>query len=186
MKRLNKFRTPAMITLLAWLFVSGSVVQGASVQNPFSQARVADALTQSGLQTAPDQIQFLFVAGSAHRNARLHVVSTAKWIDGTRKAHLRCENSSECLPFYVIVRSKTGLPSGASHALDQTEIVMAPVLHGGQPTTLFLQSQTVQITLPVVCLQSGRPGEHIRVASLDRKRTYEVEVLESGLVRGVL
>jgi Chaperone for flagella basal body P-ring formation len=186
MTKSNKFRMPAVITLLAWLFVSGSAAQGASVQNPFSQARVADALTQSGLRTSADQIQFLFAAGSAHRNARLHVVSTTKWIDGMRKAHLRCENTSECLPFYVIVRNKTGHSNDASQAPEPAEIVTAAVLHGGQPTTLFLQSQTMQITLPVVCLQNGRPGDHIRVASLDRKRTYNAEVLESGVVKGVL
>ncbi|MGA9798823.1 MAG: flagella basal body P-ring formation protein FlgA [Terriglobales bacterium] len=179
----RSFRKIAGVSLFVWLMVLSAESQSASPRFAVSTARVAQAIAQAGVRVKPSQIDFLLAASSASSTTRLQVVRIARWTKSALKVSLRCRSNVECLPFYVVVRDQTisenELPVIAKNP-------QPPVVRGGQLATLVFQTENMQITLPVVCLQNGILGERIRVASPDRKQKFEAEVLEAGLLKKVL
>jgi hypothetical protein len=50
----------------------------------------------------------------------------------------------------------------------------------------MLDSDRVHIRLSVICLESGVPGQTIRVTGKDRKLVYRAEVIDGSLLKGRL
>jgi hypothetical protein len=176
------------VGLCVWLMVAGARAHAASARTAISPANVAEAITQAGMQVRPGQVDILSAIGSVHPDALLHVVRVARLNTDLLKVRMRCEENSECLPFYVLLHGKTeGEVADFRKLLEKTPIApKAPVVRGGEAVTLIVQTQDMRMTLPVICLQNGRLGERIKVTSPDRKRTFEAEVVQAGLVRKVL
>jgi len=59
------------------------------------------------------------------------------------------------------------------------------VLRSGDPATMVFNNRFLHISMPVICLQSGRQGQTIRVASIDHRRFYKAEIMGPGLLKAV-
>ena len=56
----------------------------------------------------------------------------------------------------------------------------------GAPAILLLDGEHVHVTLSVICLESGTPGQKIRVTTGDRKQIYLAEVVDANRLKGTL
>jgi hypothetical protein len=107
-----------------------------------------------------------------------------------------CRNSAECLPFYVsaswpVEVDVATLHNGFVHATGATHDVVdrsssddTNTLRAGSSATLLLDGERVHVTLRVVCLDGGEPGEKVRVTTLDRRQSYVARVISPGVLRG--
>lgn len=156
---------------------------------------VSHVLNSAGIAAKTEEVQFLSPVSSLAQNPQLSVVNVSSWRNGNLKALLRCQNIRECLPFYVVLRNKTALVQTSSfyNVLHESfapqqklreKSVAKPLVVGGQRAMLVIQNQNMQITLPVICLESGRKGEIIHLASPDKKQRYQGEVVEAGVLQG--
>ena len=156
---------------------------------------VSHVLNSAGIAAKTEEVQFLSPVSSLGQNPQLSVVNVSSWRNGNLKALLRCQNIRECLPFYVVLRNKTAPVQTSSfyNVLHESfapqqklrkKLAAKPLVVGGQRATLVIQNQNMQITLPVICLESGRKGEIIHLASPDKKQRYQGEVMEAGVLQG--
>lgn len=156
-----------------------------------SSSQVADAMREAGRPVNADRIRLLSSVRTRRPNATLQLVSVGEWQDDMHKAEMRCTDRSACLPFYVLVRDSLLASLAVSQRPDQLQgnPVVTPRTHDvhiGERATLVLERNESRIVMRVVCAQNGDRGQKIRVASPDRKRFYEAEVVEPGFLRGTL
>lgn len=182
-------------TKLAWsVLVFSALMPGAMSQmgvnrTAISTRQVADAMVAAGIVVNPDQIELLSGVGTARGHASMRVVSVMNGNAGIAKVKLRCRDNHECLPFYVLVRGLDEGKLGSARerpAPRANASALQNVIHGGDHATLFVETPNFRMTVPVICLQSGVHGQRIRVASLDRKRYYDAEVVAAGILKGNL
>jgi len=180
-------------SLLVVMLAACAAAEPANPRDLISAGNVVAALATAGVQTTPAQVEFLSPVNSTHENANLKLVSLAKWTNDTMKAHLRCDSNAECLPFYVVLRHVNAecIPAhfSTTEAGRKSQQIKRPgerVIRGGQAATMIYQAKDIKIVVPIVCLQNGRRGERIRVASPDHRRVYLAEVIDSNLVKGIL
>jgi hypothetical protein len=170
------------------LAISEPALSRATTRFAISTERVVYAMASAGIDVSPDQIEILSQVHSSTQSAPMTVVSVSKGGvgTGTIKARLRCDHH-ECLPFYVLVhgfdRTSDKIP-GIQSAPGPSADKLPSVVRGGDHATLVLQSPDSQMSFPVVCLQSGMPGQKIRVASLDHRRYYDAEIVTAGMLKG--
>ena len=162
-----------------------------------SPERISSVLQQAGIRAKSTQVEFLSPVSSMAENPQLTIVNIARWRDGKFKALLRCRNNRECLPFYVVIHDNdTITPAVSANFLSAIQgefstkrkprkrLAEKPLVRGGQRATLIMKNRNLRITLPVICLESGKRGETIRLSSPDRKQKYTGEVVEAGLLEG--
>jgi len=161
-----------------------------------SPGRVSSALQQTGIRVKSSQVEFLSAVNSISEYPQLTVMNVSLWRDGDSKALLRCQNNRECLPFYVVLHDSKATarisPNFANTAQGKPNAELKPrqqsaekpLVRGGQHATLIIKNRDLRISLPVICLESGKRGETIRLSSPDRKQKYTGEVVEAGLLRG--
>jgi len=154
-----------------------------------SRVQVAHAFDQAGRPVSAEQIQFLSSVHTRQPNAALKLIGFADWQDGLLKAEIGCVDHTTCLPFYVLVqdaaipalvhgtRTELGAPARSLKNYD---------VHVGETAVLTFEDSESRITMHVICVQNGDRGQKIKVASRDRKRFYEAEVIEPGFLRGIL
>ena len=174
----------------------GSIVPAASQvrQNriAITPQRVASAMADAGWKVRSDQVKLLSQVTTADGNGRLQVVQVTHWQDKL-KAELRCNDPGACLPFYVLVdKDKTtekaaeNVTAGVRATPTQSEAepgTEKPVMRSGDPATLKFIDKGLSITMPVICLESGRQGQKIRVTSADHRRFYKAEIVGPGLLK---
>ncbi len=76
----------------------------------------------------------------------------------------------------------SGRTINSNHAISSLRAAR-PLITRGQALTLLIDGANSRIVLPVISLESGGPGEAIKVASPDRKRIYPAEIVNSTTVR---
>jgi len=160
-----------------------------------SAEQVAGAIAATGAVVRASQVKFLAQVSASREDISLEVVSV-KNHDQQATVKLRCHNSQECLPFYVLVERvgavslpvpapvkelprRDGRPAAAGTA-------SLSMVRGGDRATLVLESSDLRISLPVICLESGEQGQKIRVSSRDHKQFYEGEIVAAGFLKGRL
>jgi len=153
-----------------------------------SPVQVQGALAAAGLKAGLAQIEFLSEVRTASDHAALEVVNTSKRAKAAM-VKMRCRDSHQCLPFYVLVHqpqagAKVDPADDRSSLADATPFPR--LMRSGEPAILILENADYRISLPVVCLQNGTRGQRIRVASKDHKRFFEGEIVGSGLLKGNL
>jgi hypothetical protein len=150
---------------------------------------VIDAIALAGLPVSASQIEMLAGSGNAMGNVSVRVVSISDRTDGTAKVKLRCQDNHECLPFYVLVHGVDHMKV-TNAAIPATAVLNTTpppnVIRGGDRAFLILETPDSRMSFPVICLQSGAPGQKIRVTSSDRKRSYDAEIVAAGLLKGSL
>jgi len=151
--------------------------------------RVVDALARAGVVVDPHQIEFLSGSHGSGEGADLMVVSVTGGGSDAAKVKMRCRNRIECLPFYVLVRGLDGVNANSSRSGAvpvRPTVSPSDIVRRGDHATLILESPDARMSFPVICLQSGVRGQHVRAASPDRKHFYEAEVVAPGMLRGSL
>jgi Chaperone for flagella basal body P-ring formation len=155
-----------------------------------STGQIAAAVSSSGVPILPEQVTLFtsVVASVAHPD--LEVQSIQREGQQGIVARIGCANSGQCLPFLVSLR----VPGG-----EDTQIALnhppPPVttyrparfaVRQGSHTALYLDGTHVHISLSVICLENGSPGQIIRATSLDRHQTFTAQVASDGTLRGRL
>ncbi len=155
---------------------------------------VAEAISATaGAPISASQVEFLGEV-RAIPNAKFSVVGVERLHRNGAAVKLRCQRSSDCLPFYVVLhagdvaktlaRTATEASAGGPGQTSRAEKQRA--VKGGDRATLVLEGKDMRIVMPVICLQNGSLGQSIRVSSRDHRKIYEAEVIETGLVKGTL
>jgi hypothetical protein len=192
-KSVNQFAWAA----LAFVSVMPAAMsQAGAARSQRSVQRVVDAMGLAGLVVGSDQVEFL--AGIASPGETVRVVSVSDSRAGTVKVKLRCLDSHECLPFYVLVHGVLVhgvlVPSldkvnvgGEKHAVPiEKATSLQNIIRGGDRATLTLETQDSRMSFPVICLQSGVRGQRVRAASPDHRQFFDAEVVAPGMLRGSL
>ena len=112
---------------------------------------------------------------------------------------LECLPRSACLPFYVLLSSQldpcrrttaacgtsggsSSLPSAASALQASGQPTLGVAVRRGEKVTLVEDRSGMHLSAKAACLQSGGPGQAIRVRNLNSKRVVLATVVGPGLV----
>ncbi|HEX3892167.1 MAG TPA: hypothetical protein VHW46_06310 [Terracidiphilus sp.] len=156
--------------------------------------QVAAAVNRMGMQVVPDQVTLLAEVVSNTSAPRLTVRSISPWSNQRMMARLECESSDQCLPFVVslkltprpdvdpVANTQAELPAG----LPAVSGARRFAVHIGTPATLLLDGERVHIRLAVICLESGAPGQTIRVSDRDHKTVFHAQVVDGSTLKGTL
>jgi hypothetical protein len=155
---------------------------------------VSTAIKLAGVDVGPEQVEFLSgthgLSGSkASESTSVRVVSMARETADKIKVKLRCQDNHDCLPFYVLVHGvdyENPKTPKANPAAAAAEALHRNVIRGGDHATLVLENVRARMSFPVICMESGAPGQKIRVSSPDHKQFYQAEVVAAGTLKGNL
>jgi len=155
---------------------------------------IAATLSRVGIEVQAAQVSLLTNVMASTPSPRLKVSSVAKLDRQQILARLECENTRECLPFYVSVRAGQGSEIEAVRTSTDSpspEAIPGPadsstVLRKGSPARLLLEGGNVHISIPVICLEAGAPGQTIRVSDKEHHMVYSAQVVSAFLLKGAL
>ncbi|HWR36696.1 MAG TPA: flagella basal body P-ring formation protein FlgA [Clostridia bacterium] len=103
------------------------------------------------------------------------------------RVRLACEPRNACLPFYALVHDESLISNfQPTDAPARQRAAMKPLVKAGDKAMLRIDSAGLKISTEVICLQSGRLADVIRVRDVSRKHVFKAEVVSEGLLRGVL
>jgi len=158
---------------------------------PISTDNVAATISASGMAVAPEQITFLTEVVASKPAPALKLRSVEKIGSGRLSARMECIASDECLPFFVAIQ--TGQESeqqiaaiSARYSPAGTAPRAAAVVRAGTIVNFFLDGEHMHIRIPVTCLESGAPGQSIRVEDKSHRLFFTAQVVNGSAVRGRL
>ncbi|MGD0632431.1 MAG: hypothetical protein ABR987_24165 [Terracidiphilus sp.] len=184
--------------LISALIFSAAVASAAAPapgHSAITPAQIAAAIGAAGMRISADQVALLSDVVATTASPRLKVESMEPWGDHRMRVRLDCEDSEQCLPFFVAVRlnQDDASPAAAADAeRSSTETMRGRidpksfVVRAGAPATLLLEGAHVHIRVAVVCLENGAPGQTIRVTSKDHRQTYMAKVIGEAVLRASL
>jgi hypothetical protein len=166
-----------------------SVFAEGNSRTPISREWILGSLNTSGIQIAPDQMEQLSNVTAAGEKPRLKVVKVEVLDGESDKVRMQCENPNTCLPFYVLLH--WGQPNDQQSDLSgrQNGRATKPTdmwVRSGKSAVLVFESDLIRMTLPVLCLQNGGPGQRVRVINKETKKTYLARVTGPGVVTSTL
>jgi|SRR5579863_2942080 hypothetical protein len=182
--RLNKL-------LVLYAAIGPLAVPALAARYPISKEQVAAAVNRLGMPVAPEQITLLADVVASTNAPRLTVRSIEPWGEHRMTARIECGSSDQCLPFFVSLNTGSDTASEAAAAAAQSYLPAANlpkhfVVKSGTPATLLLDGDRVHIRLSVICLESGAPGQTIRVTDREHKMVFHAQVVDGGLLKGRL
>jgi hypothetical protein len=171
-------------------FVAAACGQHSAPQ--ITTSDVVDGLREKGITINAAQVTLLISIPVRTEHPGLEAMKIEPFLNGTSRVLLRCADRTSCIPFYAVVsglerneeRPRTTLTL-AKPAVQKAALVPM-LLRKGASATLQIVSEDMLITIPVICMQSGRQGDTIKVSSPDRQITYMGEIINSGLLRSHL
>lgn len=109
----------------------------------------------------------------------------------SRILFLRCNRSTECLPFVVRAPGFPRKQSTPKQILSKQASRFEPrspehatVIRGGQTASMIWEDAGIKMTVSVICLDAGAVGERIRVRiARPGGKVLTATVMNSGLVR---
>jgi Chaperone for flagella basal body P-ring formation len=160
------------------------------LRSPITASQITSALALSGVHVTNDQLESLSTVTAQSANPRLKLVKIEPLDGNTAKARMECEHTNICLPFYVVVHwqeadeAKTAVAKwqNAPEKSRRQPRLAELLVRSGKSATLVYEGQNLRMTLPVLCLQNGARGQHVRVISKDRKKVYLARVIGPGIV----
>jgi hypothetical protein len=156
------------------------------------ESDIIQGMREKGITVRPAQVSLLATIPVRIEHPVLEVEKIEPISVDASRVLMRCADQVSCIPFYAVVN---GLPRGEQVADEKQAVrksilekpVRGPVMvKQGTTATLEIFSPDMLIRIPVVCLQNGRQGERIKVASIDRKQTYTGEIVTHSLLRSQL
>jgi hypothetical protein len=177
--------------LLLCVAASSAAIPALAARYPISKEQVAAAVNRTGMPVEPEQITLLADVVASTSAPRLTVRSIEPWGEHRLTARIECESSDQCLPFFVSLSTGPETSSQSVAMVAQTYLPAAGsakhyAVKSGTPATLLLDGDRVHIRLSVICLESGAPGQTIRVTDRDHKMVFHVQVVDAGLLKGRL
>ena len=157
---------------------------------PIDAGIVAATIRASGIAVSPEQISFPTEVVATKPAPALKLRSVEKIGGFEFSARIECIQSDECLPFFVAIRSG---PESTEQTANDTRYVLpasapraAIVVRAGTTVNLQLDGEHIHIRIPVTCLESGVPGQTIRVQDKSHRVVYTAQVVDATAVRGRL
>ena len=175
---------------------AGSCGQSSPKRYPISNGAIIAAMQLKGVPVSGLQIRIAAPITASVAHPELDIRSFAMGDKHTAQLLMSCRSSAECLPFYVsaswpvemdAANLRESLEPGANPSPDVANRTFSGDVHSfraGSTATLLLDGQRVHVMLRVVCLESGEPGERVRVATPDRRQEYVVDVIAPGVLKG--
>jgi hypothetical protein len=155
--------------------------------------QVAAAVANQGMQVSPDQVVLLTGVVANVAAPELKVKSIDRMGPERAIARLECADSEQCLPFVVSIRlsaNESADPVVApSHFLQRASLQSRPApiaVRAGSTVILLLDGPHVHISLTVICLENGAPGQTIRATDRDHRQFYMARVTQDGFLEGRL
>lgn len=106
---------------------------------------------------------------------------------GLLRFQLACSEPGACLPFlaYVRIAVPVSAPScGIEAAAHTGSPARSPAVHTGERATAVLAAAGMRMSAAVTCLESGAPGDEIRVRG-EQGRIFRVRVAGPGRVEAL-
>jgi hypothetical protein len=163
---------------------------------PVSTGDVAATISASGMTVSPEQITFLTDVVATSPSPALKVRSVERIGSERLSARMECIESDQCLPFFVAIQTvqeneQQIAAISARYTLTGAAPRPVPVVRAGTTVNLFLDGAHIHIRIPVKCLESGAPGQAIRVQSIrvddeSDRLVYTAQVVDGSTVRGRL
>ena len=170
--------------------------QGAASRFPIGNAAVIAAMQQRQVPVSGLQVRIAAPITASVAHPELEIRSLTMGDKHTAQLLVSCRNSAECLPFYVSAawpdeEDAAGLHMSLERAAkslhdlkDRLPDADGNSFRAGSQATLLLDGERVHVMLRVVCLQSGEPGERVRVTTPDRRQEYVADVIAPGVLKG--
>ena len=114
------------------------------------------------------------------------------------RLRLGCRVHAECLPFFAAavwpanadtkkLPQEMDRPAVNASAIEQAGRLRGqPMLRVGTIATLVMDAQRIEIRMQVVSLESGGPGDKVRVTTIDHKHSYVAEIVTPTVLKGSL
>lgn len=172
-----------------------SSAQTASVRVPLSMATVVQALHSAGVEANESQIKLPFRVETSSADPILVVTGAEVLPEARLRVRLACSEPHDCLPFFATLQcSDDNAAETDQLSLSRSSFIprqpirnaVIPALRAGDHAMLLLEDKQMEITLPVLSIDSGKVGSTVRVSSLDRKRTFLATIVSAQVVRGTL
>ena len=186
-------RKLATLTLLAALLGAAApcAVRAASARFPVTLADVAAALAAQHPELSVSGLDVPLISASSP-DPTLVIGTVRAAGPGMAEVRIACRDNARCLPFYVRIHSPgTGrvsftLAAPARRQPPPGTLAVPPAVRSGARAVLHLDGGRLHITLPVICLASGKLGSEIRVTGLDHRMIYTVRIVSPSLMEGSL
>ena len=184
--------SPILVLLLSVTIFSRARAETARF--PITARQISQMLLPTAVSLDPADVELPLPLSTAVSSPHLAI----RGADLVGETHLRlriyCTVPGECLPFFVILNFHDKQHAASAQDVFNSSFspvlpinpAGTPVVHAGERAVLLLEDHHMQITLPVITIDTGKLGTEVRVASLDRKQTYRGFVVEAGVVRGAL
>ncbi len=162
-------------------------------RTPVTVAEVNQAIASELRARLPDEapspawdvdIPLAVPAAGAHK---LRVRAVCRDSDGgLLRFHLACSEPGACLPFlaYVRIAAPVPAPSCGIEAAPRTGLPARPIVHAGERATAVLVAAGLRMSAAVTCLESGAPGDKIRVRG-EQGRIFRARVGGPGWVEAL-
>jgi hypothetical protein len=180
------------IANLLWIVLAAAALPALAAPGRYAitTERIAQAVSNNGVQVAPGQVSLFTGVVASVANPELKVQSIDRAGSQGVIARIACADSQQCLPFLVALHVKDD--DAAMAAVARTAPAASTFRPGvfavrqGATTALFLDGMHVHISLSVICLENGAPGQTIRATTTDRHQVFTVQVASDGTLRGRL
>jgi hypothetical protein len=188
---------PVTLMLPVLLLLASSPAESTKFDTgPLSPLQIASVLATRGITVLPSQIEWLTEVRANRPDPELEVIAVDAWGKRQAKVRLRCRQSQECLPFYVLINWPSqsaaqtvihGLSIARPHSSASHTPQREPLsVRTGEVATLVIDGDQIRMQMPVICLSNGSVGKRIRVSSLDHKRIFRAEVVGVKLLKGAI
>jgi hypothetical protein len=182
-------------TPILWsIVIAGAVLPAMAAtpgHYPISIGNVAATISASGMAVSPEQITFLTEVVATTPAPTLKLRSVERIGNERFSVRMECIQSDECLPFFVGIRigpdgEEQTAAISTRYSITGTAPRAAAVVRAGTQVNLMLDGEHVHIRIPVTCLESGAPGQTIRVEDKSHRQVYAAQVIDGSAVRGRL
>jgi hypothetical protein len=181
------------ISFLVFFVVVALPALASPARYAITAEQVATAVTGQGVHVSPDQVVLLTRVVAQVDAPKLIVKSVDRVGPERAIARLECADSEQCLPFIVSIRmagsKNADLIAAPSNFLPSARSQTRPAriaVRAGSQAILLLDGPHVHISLAVICLENGAPGQTIRATDQDHRQIYTVRVTQDGILEGRL
>jgi hypothetical protein len=159
---------------------------------PVTSEMVVAAMHMRQLPVEGVQVRIAAPITATVANPMLEIETLTRTDERSAQMRVACRVRSECLTFYVSATWSGAVAKVVPASLELTpqhepgeeiEREVGFSVRTGAPMTLLIEDDKVHVRMRVVCLQSGGPGDTVRVATPDH-RLYRAEVVSPTLLKG--
>ena len=176
---------------------------------PITEATVANLLHANGTSVDSSQVHLPMQLAAAIPDPHLEIVAARKVTEHELDLEVRCQATSECLPFDALVDTSDAntiaasvrgslSPDKSAQQLSAREVpekstpavgsiaATSDHLHAGAQIVLVIVDGRMRIHLPAIAVDSGAKGAQIRACTLDRKKIFHAVVVDGKTAQEVV